>query len=129
MRMSRILIVDDEEPVARLLEHTFRQENMAVACAQDGIDCMNKVANFRPDVIIMDIMMPRLDGVETTRLIRRNRSYADTVIVALSARDEPATRASMREAGADLFMRKPFAIARLVERVHQLLADRDRERA
>ena len=129
MRMSRILIVDDEVPIARLLEQTFRQEGMAVAYARDGIDCMNKVESFRPDVIIMDIMMPRLDGVETTRLIRRNRSYADTVIVALSAKADPQTRESMRDAGADLFMSKPFAIVRLVERVQKLLTRGDRERA
>lgn len=121
---SRILIVDDEKPLSLLLAQAFEQEGHRVASAQDGIDCMNKMAAFRPDVVIMDIMMPKLDGVDTTRLIRRNRSYADTVIVALSARSDEKTRERMKEAGANLFMRKPFSVAKLVGRVAQLIEAR-----
>jgi DNA-binding response OmpR family regulator len=124
MRSHRILIVDDEAPIVKLLEQAFNQEGMQVACAQDGIDCMNKVASFQPDVIIMDIMMPRLDGIDTTRLIRRNRSYADTIVIALSARSDEETRERMRHVGANLFMRKPFVISRLLERVQELLLAR-----
>ena len=126
MRSPRILIVDDEAPLTALLVHTFENEGYQVSTARDGIDCMNKVASFRPDVIVMDIMMPKLDGVDTTRLIRRNRSYADTLIVALSARCDPSTRQQMEEAGANCFMRKPFAIAKLVTRVQELLQTRTR---
>ena len=121
---ARILIVDDERPIAALLGQAFEQDGHTVLAAADGIDCMNKMASFRPDVVIMDIMMPKLDGVDTTRLIRRNRSYQDTVIVALSARADEATRERMKQAGADAFMRKPFTIARLVARVQQMLAAR-----
>jgi len=120
----RILIVDDERPIASLLALAFEQDGHTVLSAADGIDCMNKMASFRPDVVIMDIMMPKLDGVDATRLIRRNRSYQDTVIVALSARADEATRRRMRDAGADLFMRKPFVIAKLVARIRELLAAR-----
>ena len=121
---ARILIVDDEEPIADLLSHTFEQEGHVVTRAHDGIDCMNKMAGFRPDAVIMDIMMPRLDGVEATRLIRRNRAYGGTVIVALSAKSDQETRHAMTQAGADAFVKKPFVIARLVERVDDLLATR-----
>lgn len=124
MLRPRILIVDDEMPLVTLLSQTFRQEGYEVALAGDGIDCMNKVASFRPDVIVMDIMMPKLDGIDTTRLIRRNRAYQSTVIVALSARTDPDTIEGMRDAGANLFMRKPFVIAKLMERVRQLVAAR-----
>ncbi|MBD3220697.1 response regulator [bacterium] len=123
---QRILIVDDEAPVATLLEHTLRDEGYEVAVATDGMDAMNRVHAFRPDVVIMDIMMPRLDGVQTTRLLRRNRSFADTVIIALSARTDQAVREAMNEAGADLYMRKPFTIARLVEHLRNLLDERTR---
>lgn len=118
---ERILIVDDEAPMARLLEQALRDEGYEVAHAGDGMDAMNRLHAFRPDVVIMDIMMPRLDGVQATRLLRRNRSYADTVVIALSARTDTAVRDAMREAGADLYMRKPFTIARLVEHVRALL--------
>lgn len=119
--MPRILIVDDEKPLTTLLAQTFEQEGYQVSLAENGIDCMNRMANFRPHVVVMDIMMPKLDGVDTTRLIRRNHSYAGTLIVALSAKADDETRARMKDAGANLFMRKPFAIAKLVERVGRML--------
>jgi len=127
MSADRILIVDDERNLVNLLKQTFEAEGMQVALARDGIDCMNKVASFRPDLIIMDIMMPKLDGVDTTRLIRRNRSYADTMIIALSARFDADTRERMKEAGANVFMRKPFAVAKLVSRVQEILAARSQK--
>ncbi len=125
---NRILIVDDEKPIATLLAQTFEQEGHRVMHAADGIDCMNKMASFDPDVVIMDIMMPKLDGVDTTRLIRRNSKYNGTIIVALSARADDETRGRMKEAGANLFMRKPFVIAKLVDRVAQMLATRSGSR-
>jgi len=125
---TRILIVDDEKPITTLLAQTFEQEGHMVATARDGIDCMNQMAAFHPDVVIMDVMMPKLDGVDTTRLIRRNTNYAGTVIVALSARADEETRQSMQDAGANVFVRKPFAIAKLVARVQQLLASRSGSR-
>mgnify|MGYP001817732627 CR=1 FL=1 len=117
----RILVVDDEKPISTLLAQTFEQEGYEVANAFDGIECMNKMATFRPDVVIMDIMMPKLDGVDTTRLIRRNKSYSDTIVVALSARSDDETRQRMKDAGANLFMRKPFVIAKLLARVSRML--------
>ena len=117
----RVLIVDDEKPISTLLAQTFEQEGHQVANAYDGIDCMNKMASFQPDVVIMDIMMPKLDGVDTTRLIRRNKSYQDTIVVALSAKSDEETRRRMKEAGANLFMRKPFVIAKLLARISRML--------
>ncbi len=122
--LARILIVDDERPITTLLTQTFEQDGHQVKTADNGIDCMNKMASFRPDVVIMDIMMPKLDGIDTTRLIRRNKNYGDSVIVALSAKADEETRKRMREAGANLFMRKPFVIAKLVARVNQILESR-----
>ncbi len=117
----RVLVVDDEKPISTLLAQMFEQEGYEVANAFDGIDCMNKMATFRPDVVIMDIMMPKLDGVDTTRLIRRNRSYSETIVVALSARSDEETRQRMKDAGANLFMKKPFVIAKLLARVSRML--------
>ena len=117
----RVLIVDDEKPISTLLAQTFEQEGYVVANAYDGIECMNRMATFRPDVVVMDIMMPKLDGVDTTRLIRRNRSYGETIVVALSAKSDEETRHRMKEAGANLFMRKPFVIAKLLARVSRML--------
>ncbi len=119
---ARILIVDDEQPLVNLLTQAFQQEGHRVMTAANGIDCMNRMASFRPDIVIMDIMMPKLDGIDTTRLIRRNSSYAGTAIIALSAKSDEDTRARIKEAGANLFMRKPFSVSRLVERISRILA-------
>ncbi len=111
---KRILIVDDEKPIATLLAQTFAQEGHLVENAYDGIDCMNKMASFAPDVVIMDIMMPKLDGVDTTRLIRRSEHYKGTIIVALSARVDKETQSRMKDAGADHFIYKLDELLNLV---------------
>ncbi len=120
----RVLIVEDEGALANLLVQALDNEGCEVALARDGIECMNKVTGFRPDVIIMDIMIPKLDGIDTTRLLRRNRKYDDTVIVALSARTDPETKREMTAAGADLFYEKPFVMSRLIEGIRDAYAAR-----
>ncbi len=119
MPEPRVLIVEDEAPLVRLLVQAFRQEGFQVATAGNGIECMNKVSGFRPDVIVMDIMMPRLDGIDATRLIRRQRGLDKALIVALSARTDETTKAEMMAAGADLYMEKPFVVGQLIERVRE----------
>ncbi|MBU0742254.1 response regulator [bacterium] len=120
----KVLIVEDEGALASLLVQALHNEGCEVALARDGIDCMNKVTGFGPDVIVMDIMMPKLDGIDTTRLIRRNHGYDSTVIVALSARTDSATKQEMLAAGADLFFDKPFVMSRLVEEIREAVATR-----
>ncbi|MBC8423244.1 response regulator [bacterium] len=120
----RVLIVEDEGALANLLAQALQNEGCEVALSRDGIDCMNKVTGFAPDVIVMDIMMPRLDGIDTTRLIRRNPGYDNTVIVALSARTDPATKQEMLAAGADLFFDKPFVMSRLIGEIREAVASR-----
>lgn len=124
MSDPRVLIVDDEAPLVRLLTQAFRQEGFRVSTAGNGIECMNKVAGFRPDVILMDIMMPRLDGIDATRLIRRQSGLDGTFVVALSARTDESTKKKMMEAGADLYLEKPFVVSRLLERIRAHLGAR-----
>ncbi len=124
MPAPRVLIVEDEPRLQSLLCQAFAEERFQVATAGDGIECVNKLAAFRPDAVVMDIMLPRLDGVEATRLIRRNRDWSATVIVALSARADDATREAVLSAGADVFLRKPFVVSRLIARVQRVRAAR-----
>jgi DNA-binding response OmpR family regulator len=124
MSDPRVLIVDDELPLVRLLTQAFRQEGFQVSTAGNGIECMNKVAGFRPDVILMDIMMPRLDGIDATRLIRRQNGLDRTYVVALSARTDEGTKRKMMEAGADLYLEKPFVVSRLLESIRAHLGAR-----
>lgn len=121
MASPRILIVDDEQPLARILSFAFSNEGYRVEVASDGIDCMNKVSTFEPHAVIMDIMMPKLDGLETIRLLRQNQLQQGLSIVALSAKATPRAQQDALAAGADLFIKKPFQIVGLIETVEELL--------
>jgi DNA-binding response OmpR family regulator len=114
---TSVLIVDDEEPLARILAFAFQNEGCVVDVATDGVDCMNRISRSEPSVVLMDIMMPRLDGLDTIRLLRQNRAHRDIVIVAMSARGTEELEARSLAAGADLFVPKPFEIGRTIETV------------
>jgi DNA-binding response OmpR family regulator len=116
-----VLIVDDEQPLARILSFAFQNEGCVVDVATDGIDCMNRISRFEPGLVMMDIMMPRLDGHETIRLLRQNRLHRDMVIVAMSARGTAEVEELALSAGADLFIPKPFEIGKTIETVLGLL--------
>lgn len=124
MSSPRLLIVDDEQPLARILSFAFENEGYRVDVARDGIDCMNKVSTFAPDVVLMDLMMPKLDGLESIRLLRQNQMHAGMVIFAVSAKTSPETQQEALAAGADLFIKKPFQIAVVIEQVETILAGR-----
>jgi CheY-like chemotaxis protein len=121
MASPRILIVDDEQALARILSFAFSHEAYRVEVASDGIDCMNKVSTFEPHAVLMDIMMPKLDGLETIRLLRQNRLHRELLIVAMSAKASPADEEAALAAGADLFVKKPFQVAKVLESVLQQL--------
>ena len=122
MSSPAVLIVDDEQPLARILSFAFQNEGCVVDIATDGIDCMNRISRFEPEVVLMDIMMPRLDGLETIRLLRQNRLHRDIVIIAMSARGGAELEALSLAAGADLFVAKPFEIGNTIEMVLGLTA-------
>ena len=124
MAAPRILVVEDEEPLARVLSFSLENEGYAVARAEDGVECMNKVSTFAPDAILMDIMMPKLDGLETIRLLRSSGQHKGLLIVALTAKTRSSDREEALAAGADLFVRKPFQISSLLDQVENLLSAR-----
>jgi CheY-like chemotaxis protein len=126
MAAPRILVVDDEQPLARILSFALQNEGCLVDVATDGIDCMNRISTFEPDVVLMDIMMPRLDGLETIRLLRQNRLHRGITIIAVSAKAAPAAQQAALDAGADLFVKKPFQIGHLIEVVLERLPTADR---
>ena len=122
MAGPRLLIVDDDGPLLRILSLAFQNEGYRVEVAVDGIDCMNKVSTFGPQVVLMDIMMPKLDGIETIRLLRQGRLHRSIAIVAVSAKVSAAAQKAALDAGADLFVQKPFRIGALIETVTEMLA-------
>ncbi len=126
MARPRVLVVDDEQPLARILSFALQNEGCEVEVASDGIDCMNKISTFEPQVVLMDIMMPRLDGLETIRLLRQNRLHRHVHVVAVSAKASAQAQQEALDAGAEIFVKKPFQVGALVETVLSLLGVTDR---
>ncbi len=114
-----ILIVDDDLKLLKMLQRTMTYENMHVLTATNGQDALQLVKTRKPDLIILDWMMPRMDGMTVIRRLREEED--NTLVLMLTARDAIENRVEGLESGADDYLVKPFAPAELVARVHVLL--------
>jgi len=114
-----VLVVDDDPAIITALERGFRVEGFAVRSASGGVAALREVELRSPDVMVLDINMPDLDGVSVTRTLRANGE--DVPICVVSANDEVSHRVAALEAGADDYMVKPFALPELVARLRALL--------
>ncbi len=115
---KRVLVVDDEARLVSLVRGYLEQENYEVASAGDGREALILTRQFNPDIIVLDLMMPEMDGWEFLRLLRRER---DTPVIMLTARVEEADRIAGLEMGADDYLTKPFSPRELVARVRAVL--------
>ena len=117
--MSVVLIVDDDQKLLKMLQRTLTYEGMDVFTAEDGLAALERVRSRRPDVIVLDWMMPEMDGIEVIRNLRTEGNRAG--ILMLTARDAVENRVEGLDSGADDYLVKPFAPAELVARVRALL--------
>jgi len=115
----RVLVVDDDRAVRESLRRSLDFNGYAVSLAADGAEALAGIGTVAPDVVIMDVMMPRLDGVEATRALRAAGN--DVPILVLTARDAVGDRVEGLDAGADDYLTKPFALAELLARLRALL--------
>jgi two-component system, OmpR family, response regulator MprA len=115
---ERVLVVDDDPPLRRMLERTLTAEGFAVTVAADGGAALVAAERSAPDVIVLDVAMPAIDGLSVCRRLRSKG--LPTPILMLTARDAVADRVAGLEAGADDYLVKPFAIAELIARLHAL---------
>jgi two-component system response regulator MprA len=115
---ERVLVVDDDPPLRRMLARTLSAEGFEVTVAPDGGAALVEVQRAAPDVIVLDVAMPAIDGLSVTRRLR-GKGLA-TPILMLTARDAVADRVAGLEAGADDYLVKPFAVPELVARLHAL---------
>ncbi len=115
----RILVVDDDRAVRDSLRRSLEFNGYDVEVASDGADALVRVPMIEPDAIVMDVMMPRLDGLETTRALRNGGN--DVPILVLTARDAINDRVDGLDAGADDYLSKPFALDELLARLRALL--------
>jgi len=123
MKGATILVVDDDAFIRRPLEFILRGEGFEPRMAVDGNDCLEQVARNRPDLIILDVMMPGCDGFEVCRRLKSDPESADIPIIMLSARGQEHDRERGASLGAADFMTKPYSPAELVRKVRELLSD------
>ncbi len=118
LRPHRILVVDDEPPIVELVTGYLAREGWVVESAGDGIAALEAVARFDPDVIVLDVMLPGLDGIE---VCRRLRTFSDAYVLMLTARGEEIDRIMGLTVGADDYIVKPFSPREVVARIKALL--------
>jgi DNA-binding response OmpR family regulator len=124
--MSQVLVVEDDRDIAALIVHYLERAGHGAAVVASGPEAVSAARERRPDVIVLDLMLPGLDGFEVCRAIRADRGTADVPIIMLTARAEEADRVAGLELGADDYVTKPFSPKELVARVNAQLRRRQR---
>jgi CheY-like chemotaxis protein len=118
--LGRVLVVDDDEVIRQLIAVNLTLEGFDVVTAVDGQDCLEKVTGADPDVITLDVMMPRLDGWVTATQLRRNPETADIKVVLITARAQQDDRSRGHQIGVDAYLTKPFDPAEMIRVIREL---------
>ena len=118
---KRILLVDDEKDILEFLSYNLTKEGFIVKTCLNGSSAIKVIDEFQPNLIVLDVMMPGMDGIETCEIIRANSNYDDIIIAFLTARSEDYSQVAGLEAGADDYINKPIKPKVLVSRVKALL--------
>ncbi|MBQ0799003.1 MAG: response regulator [Porticoccaceae bacterium] len=118
----KVMVIDDSNTIRRTAETLLTKAGCKVVTAVDGFDSLAKIADNRPDMIFVDIMMPRLDGYQTCALIKSNSEFSDIPVVMLSSKDGLFDKAKGRIVGADEYLTKPFSKNELFEVLERVTA-------
>ncbi len=108
MDSLKVMVIDDSKTIRRTAETLLKKEGCTVVTATDGFEALAKIADEKPDIIFVDIMMPRLDGYQTCALIKNNQVFKQTPVIMLSSKDGLFDRARGRIVGSDKYLTKPF---------------------
>ena len=119
----RVLVVDDEDSITLSLRHLMKREGYDVAVARDGEEALASVAETRPDLILLDVMVPRRDGYDVCQTIRANPDWAGIKIVMVSAKGRDIEVEKGLALGADAYVTKPFSTRELAAMVKDLIGD------
>lgn len=114
----KVMVIDDSNTIRRSAEIFLKQSGCEVILAEDGFDALSKIASELPNVIFVDIMMPRLDGYQTCSLIKKNPRFKSIPVIMLSSKDGLFDRARGRMVGSDQYLTKPFTQESLLEAVN-----------
>jgi twitching motility two-component system response regulator PilG len=119
LKGARVMVIDDSNTIRRSAEIFLVQAGCEVILAEDGFDALAKIADHHPEVVFVDIMMPRLDGYQTCALIKKNPRFRDTPVIMLSSKDGLFDRARGRLVGSDEYLTKPFSKEGLLDAVRR----------
>jgi DNA-binding response OmpR family regulator len=117
----KILVIDDDPQILSLISHTLRRAGYEVITAQDGAEGLRKVKETHPQLVVLDISLPGLDGYQICRHLRREQETIDLPVIMVTAMGRPTDQRRGFDAGADDYLPKPFALSELVTRVQSLL--------
>lgn len=115
----KVMIIDDSKTIRRTAETLLKKEGCEVLTANDGFEALAKIAEFHPDIIFVDIMMPRLDGYQTCALIKQNGSLRGTPVIMLSSKDSIFDKARGRIVGSEEYLTKPFTREDLLDTIRK----------
>ena len=115
----KVMVIDDSKTIRRTAEMLLKKAGCEVVTATDGFEALSRVVDHKPDIIFVDIMMPRLDGYQTCALIKRNQTFGKTPVIMLSSKDGLFDRARGRVVGSDEYLTKPFTRDELLEAIRR----------
>ena len=115
----KVMVIDDSKTIRRTAETLLQKAGCEVITATDGFDALAKIADTRPDIIFVDIMMPRLDGYQTCALIKNNSAFKSTPVIMLSSKDGLFDKAKGRIVGSDEYLTKPLSKEELLGAIRQ----------
>ena len=115
----RVMVIDDSKTIRRTAETLLKKEGCDVVTATDGFEALAKIADHQPQIVFVDIMMPRLDGYQTCALIKNNQMFKQTPVIMLSSKDGLFDKARGRMVGSEDYLTKPFTKDQLLQAVEQ----------
>ncbi len=122
VRNLKVMIIDDSKTIRRTAETLLQREGCQVITAVDGFDALAKIAETNPDIIFVDVMMPRLDGYQTCALIKNNQNYQNIPVIMLSSKDGMFDQAKGKIVGSEQYLTKPFSKDELFEAINTHVA-------
>ncbi|MFN0151033.1 MAG: two-component system response regulator [bacterium] len=122
MQARRVMVVDDEPFILRSLVYVLKKEGYDVTSAEDGNDALVTIRQSKPEVLFLDVMMPKMDGFELCRIIKSDADLRDIYVILLTAKGQAKDRECAVQAGADEYITKPFRPSLVIEKVRSLLA-------
>ncbi|HZH44729.1 MAG TPA: twitching motility response regulator PilG [Lysobacter sp.] len=115
----KVMVIDDSKTIRRTAETLLKREGCEVVTATDGFEALAKIADTHPDIIFVDIMMPRLDGYQTCALIKNNQMFKNTPVIMLSSKDGLFDKARGRIVGSEQYLTKPFTREELLDAIRK----------